>query len=970
MKSKLYRLISLFTFFAVTTTNAQQGKGPTYVGTADNMVVMPSLSSKAKLEVWQDKVAEMKDSRYYKHNVLPGKDTQRTNDIHAFNRDPLEQLIPGKAPSLVFDAVSSSSQPTDPALAVGPNHVFVVYNTGFRIFDKAGNPLTAQLTPSNIFGTNGCCDLTASYDHVANRWVLSLLSTTTGAYVAVSKTADPVTTQWNVYNFTAVTDYQKLSVWSDGYYMTENTSATNRIHAFEREKMLAGDTSAKILSFPLPGIVTSGFYSPQFFTLSDTNAPSPGNVPVVYMQDDAWSGVSQDHLKLWNLTVNWANPASSVISQPVQINTQPFIGVFDGGSFSNLAQPNGGATIDALQATIMNQAQFRKFPTHNSAVFNFVVDVDATSAKRAGIRWIELRQSGDGQPWSLYQEGTYTSLDNKHAWHGSLIMDVQGNIGMGYSAMGGTNNKFVGSYYTGRKANDPLGTMTIAEQIIKEGNANIPGNRYGDYSKIDIDPSDNKTMWYINEYMNSGRKNVVGVFKIAPNYSKDVGAVSIDTPVTGALTNAETVKVKLYNFGENSQSNIPVSLKVNGNVVATETYTGSIPSGATADYTFTAKANLGIEGQTYTLVAETTLSGDEDNANNAITKNVTHSFQRDAGIDEIIAPTSGSNLGSQNIKIKITNYGTAAITSLPVSYKVDNGTTISETITTAIAAGASYTYTFSTPYSFTQVKDYTITANVGLANDSVPGNNVISKIVTNSSCIFPANNTQYPIGPGANVVTTSVINIPASFVVNDVNVKVNLTHTWIADVDMKLIGPDGTQVILAQDLGGSGDNYTNTIFDDQASASITTGTPPFTGTFKPQGVLANFNGKNVSGNWTLHITDDSNSDGGNLLSWAIELCSPTNIVLSTSQTNVESENISIHTVEKNKFKVVMKDKNFSKTVNMDLYNSAGQEVLRKRLNKNPVGYETEFDMSYAPKGIYIVKISDGTETYSKKLIVK
>ncbi|HOB25453.1 MAG TPA: hypothetical protein PKI04_11290, partial [Kaistella sp.] len=366
MKSKLYRLISLFTFFAVTTTNAQQGKGPTYVGTADNMVVMPSLSSKAKLEVWQDKVAEMKDSRYYKHNVLPGKDTQRTNDIHAFNRDPLEQLIPGKAPSLVFDAVSSSSQPTDPALAVGPNHVFVVYNTGFRIFDKAGNPLTAQLTPSNIFGTNGCCDLTASYDHVANRWVLSLLSTTTGAYVAVSKTADPVTTQWNVYNFTAVTDYQKLSVWSDGYYMTENTSATNRIHAFEREKMLAGDTSAKILSFPLPGIVTSGFYSPQFFTLSDTNAPSPGNVPVVYMQDDAWSGVSQDHLKLWNLTVNWANPASSVISQPVQINTQPFIGVFDGGSFSNLAQPNGGATIDALQATIMNQAQFRKFPTHNS----------------------------------------------------------------------------------------------------------------------------------------------------------------------------------------------------------------------------------------------------------------------------------------------------------------------------------------------------------------------------------------------------------------------------------------------------------------------------------------------------------------------------------------------------------------------------------------------------------------------------
>lgn len=970
MKIKFYKLLALCSFLTVTTAAAQDSKGPNFVGQADKMYVMPSIASQENPPLYKDKVQEMKDRRYYKHQIVPGKDPQNTNDVFTLTTHELDKKIPGKAPSLVFDAAASSSQPTDPALAVGPNHVVAVFNTGFRIFDKSGNPLTGQLAPNSIFGVEGCCDLTASYDHVADRWVLSLLDISNGAYVAVSKTNNPLTTAWNVYNYAAVNDYQKLSVWSDGYYMTDNTSATNKIYAFERSKMLAGDPSAKIIGFPLPGIITSGFFSPQFFTLSDTNAPAPGNVPIVYMQDDAWSGVSADHIKLWNLTVNWNTPASSTISSPVQINTQPFIGVFDGGSFSNLPQPNGGATIDALQATIMNQAQFRKFASHNSAVFNFVVDTDATSAKKAGIRWFELRQSADGQPWTIYQEGTYTAAAGKHAWNASLIMDVQGNIGMGYTAMGGTDNKFVGSYYTGRKANDPLGVMTIAEEIIKEGTANIPSNRYGDYSKIDIDPADNKTMWFDNEYMFNGRKNVVGVFKIAPNFLNDVGVISIDTPVSGSLTNAETVKVKLYNFGENPQSNIAVSYKVNGTTISTETFIGTLTPGATADYTFTAKANLSTEGQTYTLSAETLLSGDEDNTNNAVSKNVTHIWQNDASADDITAPVSGSNLGLQSIKLKVSNKGTATITNLPVSYVVDGGTPVNETITASIPSGATYEYTFATQYNFNQVKTYTITGKTNLPADSDASNNEVTESVVNSSCISPVNNTQYPIGPAANTITTSVINIPGSFAVNDVNVTVNLTHTWDSDVDMKLIGPDGTQVILAQDLGGQGDNYTNTVFDDQAANSITSGTAPFTGTYKPQGNLSDFNGKDALGNWTLHITDDANSDGGNLLSFTLQLCSDEQIVLSSSEVNLESNNITVVHTGDNIFKVIFVDKSVTGNVNMDLLNSAGQQILVKRLMKNSSQYTTEFDMSKAPKGLYIVKISDGTQNYTKKLLVK
>ena len=75
----------------------------------------------------------------------------------------------------------------------------------------------------------------------------------------------------------------------------------------------------------------------------------------------------------------------------------PMPGRFVRLKISNLTQPGGATPIDALQAIIMNQAQFRKFGGHNSAVFNFVVDVDATAGEHAGIRWYELRQAADGQ---------------------------------------------------------------------------------------------------------------------------------------------------------------------------------------------------------------------------------------------------------------------------------------------------------------------------------------------------------------------------------------------------------------------------------------------------------------------------------------------------------------------------------------------------------------------------------------------
>ncbi|GAB5398637.1 MAG: hypothetical protein Aureis2KO_02220 [Aureisphaera sp.] len=599
--------------------------------------VAPLASRTSDLILADTSPRPIKDKRHFGNKVIIGKDPQRQNDYLASNPDPKTGTVRVSPPSVVFDAYNTGGSPSDPAIAIGPNHVFVVFNTGFIIYDKNGNPLTAQLDDSNIFTNNDtCCDLTVSYDAAADRWVLSVLSATaagnsfSGIQVAVSDGADPVTSGWNSYQFNMSTDYQKLSVWSDAYYIAANKGGAEKIHAIERDAMLAGAASAGIQGFDLPGIQTGpgGFFAPQAFNVADDNYPATGAAPFVFMQDDAFGGISDDHIKLWTVDIDWTTPGNSTVSAATEFPVTPFIGVFDGGGFSNLDQPGGGVAIDAIQQTIMNQAQFRKFATHNSAVFCHVVDTDGGSGELAGIRWYEFRQDDDGQPWSLYQEGTYTAPDGKHAWMGSLTLDSNGNIAMGYSAMAGPSTPNptdfrVSSYYTGRFESDPLGTMTVIEENIDMGTANIGGFRYGDYGKIDIDPSADGMFWYITEYRKSATHGVVGAFTIEPPGPDDIGVIAITEPNDGLLTANENVTVDIRNFGSNDITDPEVQYTVNGGTAVVENYTGTISAGSIESYTFTNQADLSVPGD-YTIVAQTNLAGDTNTSNDATTKIVTN----------------------------------------------------------------------------------------------------------------------------------------------------------------------------------------------------------------------------------------------------------------------------------------------------------------------------------------------------------
>jgi len=116
---------------------------------------------------------------------------------------------------------------------------------------------------------------------------------------------------------------------------------------------------------------------------------------------------------------------------------------------------------------------------------------------------------------------------------------------------------------------------------------------------------------------------------------------------------------------------------------------------------------------------------------------------------------------------------------------------------------------------------------------------------------------------------TSTLIIDDKGVIDDLNVKINISHDWDSELDVYLIAPDDTQVELFTDVGGSQDDFIDTILDDEASLSITEGLAPFTGSYRPEGNLYAMLDKDIQGAWVLEVTDHSSFGSGTLNSWSL-----------------------------------------------------------------------------------------------------
>ncbi|MCH2194278.1 GEVED domain-containing protein [Kordia sp.] len=982
-----FKITLILLLGVLTLSFAQDREKASYIGTADTHTYVPSIASRLN-EITPSTIkppSEVKDGRYFKNRIpiIPGKGKQQ--DILSKNPHPLSQKISGRTPDITWVGAVSNSQPTDPALAVGPNHVFVVFNTGFAIYDKDGNELVGQTNPNPaIFPSSGCCDLTVSYDPVATsvgnsnpgRWVLSFLGS--GAQIAVSDGPDPVNDGWNVYTINTVNDYNKLSVWSDGYYLTDVTGSGDRVYAMDRQAMLDGEPAANvsIQGFGLPNLNVSGFASVQVLNISDSVYPNPGNATVVFFQDDAYPNQDDDSVKFWDIDVDFDNPLNSTVSNPQEIIVTPFTSVFDGGSFSNLRQP-GGQDIDALQGIVMNQAQYKKFPSYESAIFNFVIDVGTGGNEQAAIRWYEFRRNSPSDPWMMAQEGTFSDPDGRHFWHASMIMDIQGNIGMGFSAMGNAttgngSNEFVSSYYTGRFANDPGGTMTIAPQLIAAGNGNIPGSeRYGDYGKIDLDPSNFKRMYFINELMFPNRANVVGRFQIAPDLDTDIGVVNIDAPVDGTLTNSEQITVSIFNYGNNPVSGFDVTYQIDGGTIITETYTGTINSTETVSFTFTTPADLSVEGQTYTLVASTVLSADEENLNDTFTKNVTHLFAEDVGVTALVTPSTGSLSDTEIVTVEITNFGTSTQTSIPVFYMVD-GVTENETYTGSIAPGATDSYAFTATADLSTLGDYTFEIGTALGSDSDTSNDAITTIITNIICMPDSDCAGF--GDGVTQLQLADQDIATNCGPDGYSDDTSTIFNFNLDDDNPFNG--------VLQLGYVNSNYTIWIdFNDnnefETDEIISSGLVAAADTDFNFTVDFDIIPNVLPGLHRMRVRGGDENSGGTVsdpcgdLQYGRTNDYTANVIqtLSVEDNVLNASNFTILDKGNNIFDISLSNTNIDRMI-LSVFDISGKQIFSHGLVNEDKEIRYNLNMSYVASGVYLVRLRKGNTELVKKLVVK
>ena len=733
--------------------------------------------------------------------------------------------------------------------------------------------------------------------------------------------------------------------------------------------MLLGNAS-QFIAFPLPGITTSGFYSPQFFNVTNDDLPPAGNASIVYMQDDAWTGVSTDHIKLWTVNVDWGNLGNSTISDPEEIITTPFTSVFDGGSFSNVPQPSG-QDQDVLQATIMNQAQYRSFPGYNSAIFNFVVDTEGSGSELAGIRWYEFRQTAHGEPWTIYQEGTYVSpVEGKNAFSGSMVMDAQGNIGMGYTTC--SNDDKIAINYTGRYASDPLGEMTIDETLIAQSTTNNPSNRLADYVQISVDPVNGKTFWHIAEYFVGGqRTDVVGVFQIASDFLNDVGVSSIVEPNSGALSDNEPITITVMNFGEETQSNIPVSYMIDGGSTVNEVVAGPIVSGGFEQYTFTATANLSTPGQTYEITAYTSLAIDEFLNNDTLRKSVLHQFPNDLGVTLISEPVSGNNLtAEEEITVTIENFGAADQSNFDVSYNLDNNI-VTEVVPGPLSMNNTLTYTFDQTGDFAQIGNYNLTSYTSLPDDSDRYNDTSSVVITKNMCQPEANCTSgdgfylFQLGtidnasdcsPNGYGDFTNQITELANNSTNDLTVETHYgdqyIKVWIDFNDNFVFEPEEVvidNIVIA--LGQGSGNYEKTM-----SLVI------------PDGVNLGHHLLRAKSNWNNLVPDDAceGTQYGETEDYMANIV----LYIGVEDTPFSSSDMIVKTLDNNKFEISMQSTELTETLIINLHNVLGQKLVENRVENINGRYTYDLDMSYAKPGAYIIRLGSSQYGKVKRIIVK
>ncbi len=498
---------------------------------------------------------------------------------------PSVLLGPMPATTQNFDGISlndvvtggsgGSGFPPDVNGDVGPNHYIESVNDSFAIFNKTGTKLAA-FTENSLWsgaGTGTQCDLhnqgdpVVLHDGLADRWILTnfAFSTSGGVPVApfyqcfaVSKTADPVAGGWWLYAVRmdpggaglppsgTLNDYGKFGLWTDCLYMSANeftfpggTFAGTAFGSFSRTAMFAGTAlSASNSSLGYIAAASSPFTMIPSNLLGTSAASLPPAGTLNYFVSESQSVFGFEVRKF---TPGAGCGSGGTLGAAVTVGQTSY-----SGSGTGVPQPGTTTTLDTLFDRLMQKVQYRKI---GSAESLWVVhDSQATGATNRP-QWAQINVTGGTVTTTAVQQQIFAPDTTLHRWMASVAVDGQGNMAMGYSRGNGTSPNFASIYYAGRLVGDPVNTLPQTEVAIMTGNGaqtllcgGNPCTRWGDYTAMSVDPSDDCTFWYINEYYDSAASGASGNWhtRIASFKYPTCGAVVTHT-VTPSVTGSGTI---------------------------------------------------------------------------------------------------------------------------------------------------------------------------------------------------------------------------------------------------------------------------------------------------------------------------------------------------------------------------------------------------------------------------------------------
>ncbi len=462
----------------------------------------------------------------------------------------LAALIAAPAPAPImnfaglgrFDAVTGgqagAGTPPDTNGDVGPNHYIIAVNDAYGIYDKATGTRLAAFTENSLFssgsragggtGTGTLCDTNTFgdpvvlYDQLADRWILTNLAFVLNASglwdppiyqcFAASKSGDPVAGGWWVYAVRVDTggtglppvgtldDYPKFGSWNDGcLYMGANAfnssgfSSGAIFGSFNKSDMYDGLTLRGGLG--ISSSIGTSLFPANLLGRAPNQMPPAGTLDYFVRN----SSTTAFQVRKFTPGANCGGGGLMGAATTVSHSSSGNVG-------SNIVpQPNTTTTLDSLGSRIMQKVQYRKIDNAESLWVTHTAR--PTSGSNTRPLWAQIDVTGGTIAAAPVQQGIHAPDTDLYRWMGAIAADTTGNAAIGYSTSNGTAPNFPSISYAGRLVTDPLGTLPQTEtQLVAGGGSQIfncgggPCHRWGDYSSMSVDPVDDCTFWYTNEY--------------------------------------------------------------------------------------------------------------------------------------------------------------------------------------------------------------------------------------------------------------------------------------------------------------------------------------------------------------------------------------------------------------------------------------------------------------------------------------